>query len=66
MEPQVGEIWRDKDRQHSLVLEVFEDEGEMFANLLCLDNGQHWEREPFECWDNPTLDRLPYYRVLVG
>lgn len=66
MIPQQGEIWRDADGQHSLVLETFEDEGSFYVHLLCLDTGENWTHEPFESWDEAQKDGLPYYRVLVG
>jgi len=66
VEPQQGEIWRDADGQHSLVLETFEDEGEMFAHVLCLETGVNWTNEPFGSWLNPQKDGLPYYRFLEG
>ena len=64
--PQQGEIWRDADGQHSLVLETFEDDGSFYVHLLCLDTGVNWTHEPFESWDAPQSDGLPYYRFLVG
>lgn len=68
VEPQQGEIWRDADEQHSLVLETFEDDddGCMYAHVLCLDTGGNWTHEPFESWDEVKKDGLPYYRHLVG
>lgn len=68
MQPQQGEIWRDADGQHSLILETFEDDddGCLYAQVLCLDNGEYWTHEPFESWDDPQKDGLPYYRFLVG
>jgi hypothetical protein len=64
--PQQGEIWRDADGQHSLVLETFEDDGCFYVHILCLDTGVNWAHEPFESWDDPQSDGLPYYRHLVG
>lgn len=68
VEPQQGEIWLDADGQHSLILETYQDaEDECFyARVLCLDNGEQWEYEPFESWDEAQKDGLPYYRFLVG
>lgn len=68
VEPQQGEIWRDADGQHTLILETFwdDDDGCMYAHVLCLDNGEYWTHEPFESWDEAQKDGLPYYRHLVG
>lgn len=64
--PLMGEIWMDRDGHYSLVLEVYEDEGEMCAAVLTLNTGKHWSREPFESWNQSQVDGLPYYRVRVG
>lgn len=66
VEPQQGEIWRDADGQHSLILETFGYEVYSYAHVLCLDTGANWTHEPFKSWDNPLSDGLPYYRELVG
>lgn len=64
--PQKGEIWKDADGQHSLILDTFSDDGEDFAHVYCMDTGTEWSHEPFGYWYNPQKDGLPYYRYLVG
>ena len=66
VEPQAGEIWRDRDGHHNFILETFENDGAYYAHTLVLETGAHWSNEPFDSWDNPHKDGLPYYRVLVG
>jgi hypothetical protein len=66
VQPQQGEIWGDEDGQHSLILDTYEDEGDMFADVLCLSNGERWTREPFNSWDAPREDGIPYYRHLIA
>ena len=64
--PQQGDIWKDADGQRSLILETYEDDGDMLAVVLCLDNGERWGRESFISWIEPYKDGIPYYRELVG
>lgn len=62
----MGEIWLDGDGQHTLVTKTVDDDGEMFAHVICLESGEHFTREPFNSWCEAQKDGLPYYRVLVG
>jgi len=65
-QPQQGDIWKDADGQRSLILETYEDDGDMLAVVLCLDNGERWGRESFISWTEPWNDGIPFYRELVG
>ena len=59
--PQVGELWKDLNGDHNLVLEVYEDDGEDLTKLLTLETGKIWPSEPLRCWNSN-----PFYFEMVG
>jgi hypothetical protein len=66
--PQVGEIWRDRTGEHSLVLDVYNDGYGWQAKVLTLETGSVWPAEPVECWatDRMGMSTNPYYCEKVG
>ena len=69
VEPQVGEIWRDKTGQHNLVTRIYRTAGADKAEVLTLETGIAWPNEDFDSWsrDYRHFDSDgPFYQVLVG
>ena len=66
--PSVGDIWRDANGHHNLVLKA--DESEQIYTTLCLEQGKYWNHELLSDWNDPSActkdDGYPYYRQLVA